>query len=207
MDSNTVPSDNLKHNQNDNVRQRGVLDMTTKNYRNKSKVDEEIEKFEKQFVWPVETSFDDSGYDPGSIMGDTDSVVNEPASNQDIQNGRGNMEEFNQVLQYENISVRVSPQLNFSPYIQHRVSSPSISLSTDSDCDSGANSLSSSPQNHSDRNTAQAELMSPAIVLSDIKEIKHCDNLESERLKINSNLVPGNHREISRPAMFCLIWA
>ena len=60
MDSNTVPSDNLKHNQNDNVRQRGVLDMTTKNYRNKSKVDEEIEKFEKQFVWPLETSFDDS---------------------------------------------------------------------------------------------------------------------------------------------------
>ena len=127
-------------------------------------------------MWPLETSFDD----PGSIVGDADSVVNNPSTNQDSQNSRGNIMDFNQVFQYENISVRLSSKVNSSLNIQHRVSSPS----TESDCDSGSYSLCSAPGNLSDRNTAQAKLLSPAIVLSVIKETPHCDNHETERLKM-----------------------
>ena len=125
-DSVSFPSDSLKYNQNDYLKHRRVEDVARINDRSISEADEEIEKFEKQFVCKLETSFDDSGYDPGSIVGDTDSVVNVPPTKKDSQNSRGNIEDFNQVFQYENISVRLSSQVNSSPYIKYRVSSPSM---------------------------------------------------------------------------------
>ena len=160
IDSDTFTSDKLNHNHSNNVKHRRVVDMASRNHRNISKADEEIEKFEKEFVWPLETSFDDSGYDPGSIVGDMDSEVNDPPTNQDLQNGRESIKDFDQVFQYENISVISSSQVNSSPYIQQRLPSPTISLSTASDCDSGSFSRCSTPYTLSNRNTAQAKLVS-----------------------------------------------
>ena len=77
-----------------------------------SKAEQEIETFEKLFVFPLETSFDDSGCDPGSVVDELESFCIEPDLELDIRKVK--VEE----KQPEPFIRRLSPMKRTSPYRQ-----------------------------------------------------------------------------------------
>ena len=119
----------------------------------------EIKTFEKLFVFPLETSFDDSGCDPGSAMDELESFCIGPDHNINIRKVK--VEE----KQQEPFLRRLSPMKRTSPYRQRILPASTLSHSPESDCDSGSFSRSSSPAISSNPNRAKSSLKSPSTVL------------------------------------------
>ena len=172
-----------------------------------SKAEEEIEKFERKFLWPLETSFDDSGCDLGSVIDDKDNYNLEPLTDRDIYQEEELPKDSETVENYnpEYPDTVITPPLGMFPVQHQRVLSPSVSIatSTDSDCDSGAFSRCSTPAVPSDKNCVKAPLQSPHLVLSVIKENTQPDSQgHTKRPIINPTLVLSCLSEAGKSSMF-----
>ena len=147
-----------------------------------SRAEEEIEAFEKLFLFPLETSFDDSGYDPGSVVDEKE--CKEEGINDEKSIQKKEKKEKYQHTNNGEIS-STSNALSFSPI---RASPPLLPTSSDSDCDSGAFSRSSTPTTNTlDRD---ATLESPSMVLAVVKETANDNTAENNKTKsLNPDLL------------------
>ena len=165
----------------------------------RSKAEEEIETFEKLFLFPLETSFDDSGYDPGSVADEMES--REFSNDEDCTKEEEINVESDQ--KFNNSNSKNSKQENSVAFSKVNVSSPPLSTTTESDCDSGAFSRSSTPAtNIVDKSKT---LESPSLVLAVVKEGATDHDVGGENssdLKTNTNLLLSCLNEAGKSSSF-----
>ena len=126
----------------------------------------EIETFERQFILPLETSLDDSGYAPGSSVDDE-----EVCDSDEYKKFKTSQESSDKVDVSEEKAGSDFDPSTISPDVEDHILLNYSSDLLDSEYDSGTFSRTSTPENWI-KSVPQLPLLSPSMVLTVDKTVK-----------------------------------